>query len=78
MPLLQAVLGLTSLRAASLHLKDENVFDTFAVGSWLEVVAAAGAGHPLHFLLLRVFVVLHRETGQVLAIAFDLDPVADV
>ena len=73
MPLFQAVLGL-----ASLHLKDEDVFDAFSVGSWLEVVAAAGIAHPLHFLLLRVLVVLNREAGQVLAIAFDLDPVADV
>ena len=79
MPLLKAILGLTSLEGGGrLHLEDEYVFDAFAVGGGFEVVAAAGDGHALDFLLLRVLVVLDGQAGQVLAVAFDLDAVGGV
>ena len=82
MPLLQAVLRLTLLRpkttGGSKNLENKDVFDAFPVSSWLKVIAARGTAHPLNLLLRRVVCVLHGNAGQVLAIALDLDSMANV
>ena len=65
-------------RAAHLYLEYKDVLDALAVGGGLEVVGVHGGRDAGHLFLRGVVRVLHGQTHEVLPIALDFHPVADI